>query len=486
MDVRMINAFRATTTVQRLVGFFILSIALIADCWTAFAAERRPRPPRPNVLLIVSDDQRPDTIGALGNDRIRTPNLDSLAAQGTVFTRVVCPCPICVPSRAEIITGCSGFRNRVPYFSKEIDPGLPTWARTMRNAGYHTWYVGKWHNDGTPTQRGYDETQGLFMGGGKRRAEPTLDAKGRETTGYRGWMFRTDDGKIHPDQGVGLTPDISRRFADSAISFINRKSETPFFLHVNFTAPHDPLLMPPGYAGQYDPKRMVLPPNFLSEHPFDHGNLRGRDELLLPFPRTDKDVRDELALYYAVISDLDAQVGRILDALQTAGQADNTIVVFTSDHGLAIGSHGLRGKQNMYEHTIGVPLVFVGPQIPQGRRLDAQCYLRDLFPTVCDLAGIPIPQTIQGRNLAPVMVGKVASVYPFVCGYFRDTQRMIRTEDFKLIYYPQINKLQLFDLRNDPDEITNLADNPRHKQRVAELLARMRTWFKRNGDPLFQ
>src|SRR5262245_42221834 len=132
--------------------------------------------------------------------------------------------------------------------------------------------------------------------------------------GYRGWVFQTDDGKLFPEQGVGLTPDISRRFADAAITFLKRKPSRPLFLHVNFTAPHDPLLLPPDHEKAYDPERLPLPANFLPRHPFDHGNLTGRDEQLWPSPRTESDARAELAAYYAVISHLDEQVGRVLAA----------------------------------------------------------------------------------------------------------------------------------------------------------------------------
>ncbi|MHC4119987.1 MAG: sulfatase-like hydrolase/transferase [Planctomycetota bacterium] len=127
-----------------------------------------------------------------------------------------------------------------------------------------------------------------------------------------------------------MTPEIDKEFA-AAIRFIKRKPNKPFFLHVNFTAPHDPLLMPPGYEGWYDPKEIPLPPNFLPRHPFDHGNFEGRDGLLLPWPRTSKDVREDLAVYYAVISHMDEQIGRILEALEQTGQRDETIVIFTSD-----------------------------------------------------------------------------------------------------------------------------------------------------------
>ena len=163
-------------------------------------------------------------------------------------------------------------------------------------------------------------------------------------TGYKGWIFQKDDGTKLPELGVGLTKEISMRFADAAVEFVRRGAESkkPFFLHVNFTAPHDPLLMPPGYKGVYDPDKMPLPKNFLPKHPFDHGNLEGRDELLLPFPRTPEDVRADLAVYYAVISHMDKQLGRMLDALRATGQAERTYVIFTSDQGLAVGSHGDR------------------------------------------------------------------------------------------------------------------------------------------------
>ena len=189
----------------------------------------------PNVLLIVSDDQRPDTIRALGNSLIHTPTLDSLVRQGMTFTRAIASNPICVPSRAEIMTGCDGFRNHVGVFGSRMNPDLTLWADCMRRAGYHTWYVGKWMNDGKPTNRGYEESDSLFASGGARWMKPQVDHHGRPVTGYRGWVFQDDEGNKFPEKGVGLTSDIDREFADAAIRFINRKPREPFFLHVNFT-----------------------------------------------------------------------------------------------------------------------------------------------------------------------------------------------------------------------------------------------------------
>ena len=256
-------------------------------------------------------------------------------------------------------------------------------------------------------------------------------------TGYRGWIFQNDKGKKFPDLGVGLTGDISEKFADAAIELLKQDSNKPFFLHVNFTAPHDPLMLPTGYEEKYSPKKMKLPANFLAEHPFDHGNFDGRDEKLFKWPRTAKETKAELAAYYAVISHMDEQIGRMLDTLKSTGQLENTIVVFGSDHGLGVGSHGLRGKQSMYEHTIGVPLLIRGPGVPRGKRRAAQCYMRDIFPTVADLAGLEAPDSIDGRSLKPVIHGERDEVRPFVVGYFRKYQRMIRKGHWKVHRVPR-------------------------------------------------
>lgn len=437
---------------------------------------------RPNVLFLFSDDQRPDTIHALGNSIIRTPHLDALVARGTTITRATCAHPLCAPSRAELLTGATGFRNGVHPPLNAPNANLMTLPEAMQRDGYLTWWVGKWMISGRPSTRGYGESLRLFSSG-RRPETPQFDYKGREVTGYRGWMFQTDRARF-PEQGVGLTPDISSKFADAAIEFLRRKPTKPFFLHVNFTAPHDPLLLPPGYEDAYSPDSMPVPANFLPEHPFDHGNLRGRDEKLLPWPREKKDIQSDLAAYYAVLTDMDAQIGRILAALDESGQTDNTIVIFSSDHGLALGSHGLMGKQNMYEHTINVPLIFAGPGIPQGERRDVQCYLRDLVPTICELTNVPVPKTIQAKSLVPVLNGSEDSMYPFIVGYFSDKQRMIRDDRYKLIWYPRVEKEQLFDLHTDPFEMQNLIQSPRH-QRLADGLRRsLMEWLKEHGDPL--
>lgn len=455
-----------------------LLVSAILLCW---AGARAISAERPNIVLLVADDQRPDTIGVLGNAHIQTPHLDALARRGVSFSRATCAHPLCYPSRAELLTGCTGFRNGT-YSTLKLNPGVPLLPQVLREAGYATWYVGKWHTAGRPSKVGYDNSAGLYASGQKGEA-PYLDFRGRLATGYGGWQFQTDAGQRFPEKGIGLAPDISAEFADAAIGVIRQKGDRPFFLHVNFTAPHDPRIWPRGYEKQYDPAKLPLPANFRPEHPFDHGNIRGRDEMLLPFPRTEDDVRQELACYYAVISHLDTQVGRIMQALEESGQREKTIVVYIADHGLAIGSHGLVGKQNMYEHTINVPLMIAGPGIPAEERRAGQCYLRDLFPTFCELAGVAAPQ-VDGQSLMPLVRGVKGEIYPFVVGYFQDSQRMIREGEWKLVWYPKIDRWQLFDLGADPHELRDLISSREHDARVAGLRGKLLGWLAERGDSL--
>lgn len=465
-------------------GFFaVLLIANLADFATTSHAAQ---PAQPNFLVLVSDDQRPDTIRALGNPIIETPHLDRLVLNGLTFTRANCAHPLCVPSRAEILTGCIGFRNGVHPPLNKPDLALPTWPKVMAAAGYHTYHVGKWMIAGRPSTRGYQESLGLFASGKQSELTHPLDSAGREVTGYRGWMFQTDDRQLEPEQGVGLTPNISAKFADAAIQFISRQSDQPFLLQVNFTAPHDPLLDPPQWINKYPADQMPLPKNFMEHHPFDHGNYSGRDEKLNTWPRKKSDIRRDLATYYRVISDMDAQIGRIIEALTKHGKLDNTVIIFTSDHGLAIGSHGLMGKQNMYEHTIGVPLIMSGPGIPRNERKNAQIYLRDLFPTTCELANIPIPKTVEGQSFKAVIEGRKRRIYEHTFGYFKDRQRMVRTDRWKLIYYPHLDRYQLFDLENDPDELKDLTDAPAHRELKDQLKTVLRRWQQQTNDPLLQ
>jgi len=442
---------------------------------------------RPNFLVLVADDLRPDAIGALGNREIRTPHLDALAARSLVFERAFCSYPICVVSRSEILTGRHCLENGVDGIGgNKFREGQTFWPESLRDAGYETWHVGKWHLSGRPANRGYTDVAGMFAGGGGRfRKEGQVDRRGVPVTGYTGWMFQSGDGKtLFPESGVGLSPGIDGKFAEAAVSLIRRGGKDPWFCHVNFTAPHDPLFPTESSLARLRDSEVSLPANFLPEHPFDHGNADGRDEKLLPLPRTEAAVRALRRDYFAVIEDLDQAVGAILAGLVESGEGENTVVIFTSDHGLAAGSHGLCGKQNQYDHTLRVPLLISGPGILAGRTT-AMVYLRELFPTSCDLAGIEIPPSVTGRSFADVLRGESEGHHEAVFGCFTDSQRSIETDDgWKLVSYPKSDRWQLFDLRADPMECNDLAKDGH--PRLAELKARLKTWQESMRDPILR
>jgi arylsulfatase A-like enzyme len=228
-----------------------------------------------------------------------------------------------------------------------------------------------------------------------------------------------------------------------------------------------------------------LPANFLPQLPFDNGMMNGsRDENLGAWPRTEAMIRDQLAEYYGLITHLDEQIGRILGALKQSGQADNTIIIFAADNGLALGSHGLLGKQSVFEHSMRTPLIIAGPDIPRGKSTTAFTYLLDLFPTLCDVLALDRPAGLEGESLRPLWEGKKGKVRDSVFLPFLEIQRAVRDERWKLIAYPKIGHLQLFDLQTDPHETANLIDRPEHAAHVERLQKLMKQWQATVGDTL--
>jgi arylsulfatase A-like enzyme len=252
-------------------------------------------------------------------------------------------------------------------------------------------------------------------------------------------------------------------------------------MYISFMAPHDPRTMPQEFLDMYDPEDVPLPKNFVGGHPFDNGDLKVRDEVLEDFPRDPHKVRRHIAEYYAMITHLDAQMGKVLDALKACGKADNTIVVFAGDNGLAVGQHGLLGKQNMYEHSVRVPLMFSGPGVPKGEKRSAYAYVLDVYPTLCDLIGVEIPDTVEGTSLVSALSDGREQVRDTVFAAYREWQRMVKDDRFKLIEYVVNGRrtTQLFDLENDPLELCNLADDEAHADKVLEL---RKTLFKWRDD----
>ncbi len=406
------------------------------DLLAGFPALLRSATVRPNVLLINADDQRFDTIRALGNREIFTPALDGLANRGFHFTNLYSQGGLvgamCLPSRTMLMTGRTVFRIPNP---KEQPGDRPLLPKTMEAAGYATLHVGKRGNTYGPASLAFQKCLFSEQLGGDRVSQ-------------------------------------SRLHADAVIEFASQKRDAPFFAYMAPPVPHDPRVAEERFMKMYDPARIALPRNFMPEHPFDNGDLRIRDEMLAPFPRTPGEMRKHLAEYYACISCLDHHIGRVLDSLRANGQLDNTMVVFTSDQGLAVGGrHGLMGKQNMYEH-FKAPFVIAGPGVRRGKS-DALVQMHDMFPTICSMAGVAIPAPVEGKDLMPVVRGSAKSVRGHAFGCYKDVQRMVRDSRHKLIWYPKVPRFQLFDVVKDPWELNDLSGSAAHASTVASLRAEL-------------
>ena len=427
------------------------------------AACNSPQEGPVNVLVFYTDDQRFSTIGALGDEDVQTPNLDALVRRGTVFTHAHTMGgqhgALCAPSRSMLMTGRPLFRLHARGDS--IPPNHIMMPEVLAESGYMTFGTGKWHNDRSSFARAFQAADNIFFGG-------------------MHWPNQGGHEAPHLNEfdSTGVYPRSARRqvegyssmlYADAAIDFLAdaRTMDQPFFAYVSFTSPHDPRTPPEPYASWYHPDSVSLPPNYLPEHPFDNGELYVRDERLREHPRTEAIVREELALYYGMISELDAEIGRVMDALEANGQLENTLIVVAGDNGLAVGSHGLLGKQNLYEHSMRVPLIMAGPGVPSNERRSQLVYIFDIFPTVAEYLGIASPPTVEGESLRPIIEDPQLPGRGAVFYAYRHFQRGVRTADgWKHIQY-QVDGThteQLFDLNTDPHETQNLATDP-HTQR---------------------
>jgi arylsulfatase A-like enzyme len=425
---------------------------------------------RPNILFLFADDMRADTIAAHGNPHIRTPHLDSLAASGFSFRANYIfgsnSGAVCVPSRAMLMSGKTWFRvDTVSLKDTKLLPEL------LGEHGYVTFGTGKWHNGQASWLRAFQRGKTIMFGGMSDHTRVPVRDLG-------------PDGRLTAERvGEKFSSEL---FADSAIEFLrSHDGGRPFFAYVAFTAPHDPRQPPLSYREPYYRNLPPLPPNFLPQLPFDNGMMRGgRDENLGAWPRTEAMIRDQLAEYYGLITHLDEQIGRILAALRESGHGDHTLIIFAADNGLALGSHGLLGKQSVFEHSMRTPLILAGPGIPRRKSTVAFTYLHDLFPTLCDLLALPPPPGLEGESLRPLWEGRRERVRESVFLPFLDLQRAVRDERWKLIAYPKIGHLQLFDLHADPHETTNLIDRPEHAAHITRLRNLMRQWQAQVGDTL--
>ncbi len=417
-------------------------LSLIVLLTLAFGS-RLTAAPKPNIIFLLADDQRFDTIAALGNPEIKTPNLDKLVGRGFHFTNTYCQGSmipaVCAPSRTMILTGRSLFRIPNPQAKTYDGPTLPG---IFDAAGYATLHVGKPGNS-----------------------------------------FRVAHQKFAKNVEIAhQNAPTAQKCADAVIDFVKaHDGKKPFFVYLAPSVPHDPRVAPVEFHKLYDPAKITLSKNFMKQHPFDNGELNVRDEKLAPVPRTEDEMRKHLADYYACISALDHELGRVLAAVAEAKQTENTVVVFTSDQGLAVGGrHGLMGKQNLYEHFKS-PLVVAGPGVPKGKS-DALVYLFDLFPTLCDLTGVEVPKGGEGKSLVPVITGKETKVRDHLFAAYKDVQRMVRDGQWKLIWYPKVERFQLFDLSADPDEVKDLSGDKAHAKKLEEMRALLAREQKTWGD----
>jgi arylsulfatase A-like enzyme len=398
---------------------------------------------KPNVLLIVTDDQRFDVIAALGHATVQTPHLDRLVKRGFVFRNAYClgshmPA-VCLPSRNMLLSGRTYFRwkgNHAP-----AEPSLPV---ALHAAGYQSYHHGKKGNVAVEIEKRFDSVNYLADDKERRSGQP------------------------------------GKTVVDGVIRFLDKRDpKKPFFAYLAFEAPHDPRVAAEEYLKRYERDKIPLPPNYLPEHPFDNGELKIRDEKLAPWPRTKDEIRKHLHEYYAVMTGLDHHLGRLFAELDRRKLTDDTLIVFTSDNGLAIGSHGLMGKQNVYDAGLKVPLILAGPGIAKGES-PALVYLHDLMPTLLARVGTKAVPNLDGRDLSPILAGKADKVRDSLFLAYRDVQRAVRDDRWKLIRYPKIGRTQLFDLQADPHETKDVhRDHPAEVKRLETLL---RTWQKDLGD----
>ncbi|WP_245907048.1 sulfatase-like hydrolase/transferase [Reichenbachiella versicolor] len=494
---------------MRIKAFANMFLALVA---ITSCQQKETENKQPNIVFIFTDDQTYTAINALGNSEIITPNMDRLVNEGTTFTNAynmgAWNGAVCAASRAQLNAGRSVWR--VNKFRKNWLKGDSldqTWSMMMKQAGYDTYMTGKWHVD-AKAGKVFDKAKNIRPGMPKDNWEfskmrdlfQNKVAKGELTAeeimplGYGRPKDEADTTwrPYDPEMGGFWAggKHWSEVLKDDALAFIDsaKIKDKPFFMYLAFNAPHDPRQAPKEYVDMYDINNISLPESWVPEYEYQYliGNGPSvRDEALAPFPRTEFATKTHIKEYYAIITHLDAQIGKILDALEVSGKMDNTYIFFTADHGLAMGKHGLIGKQNLFDHSVRPPMMVVGPDVPKGQKITADVYLQDIMASSLDLAGIEKPSYVEFNSMMPLINGeRTDSYYDAIYGAYVDKQRSIRKDGFKLIAYPKANKLLLFDLENDPEEMNDLSENEQYQDKVKSLYADLVALQKSYDDPL--
>ena len=439
---------------------------------------------RPNILFLFADDLAFDAVASLGNEEVATPHIDAIARRGLTFTHAfnqgAWGGAVCVASRTMLITGRSLWHAHRDYDATEakyVDTGK-SWPQRLAATGYRTYFSGKWHVR-ADARKTFDVVRHVRPGMPNQTKQGYHRPVVGEADSWQPWDTQHDGywkGGKH----------WSEVLADDGIAFLTEAAthpNQPFFMYLAFNAPHDPRQSPREYVTRYEVDQIRIPSSFRAEYPYEIGCNRIRDEVLAPFPRTHYAVQVHRQEYYAIITHMDDQIGRILDALEATGQRDNTIICFTADHGLAVGRHGLMGKQNMYEHSLRVPFMLAGPGIPSNQSNDQPIYLQQIMPTTLEWAGANLSDEIEFGSLgSQLRAAEGESHGRPIYGAYTKTQRMVRAEGYKLIVYPQIDTMRLYNLRLDSDELHDVIDHPSSGPIVERLLRRLKTLQGEMGD----
>ncbi|YCM46032.1 sulfatase-like hydrolase/transferase [Verrucomicrobiaceae bacterium 227] len=437
---------------------------------------------KPNFLFIFADDMTYEAIGSLGLTEVKTPHLDQLFTEGTQFTHAYNSGgwngAICVASRNMMMTG----RNLWYAQREEKTMGeRRLWPQLMSDAGYTTYMTGKWHVS-MKAEKLFDHV------GDVRPGMPNQVKKGydRPVEGKKDVWDPTDKANNGFWKGGKHWSEVE---ADTAVKFLNmaKDDSKPFFFYLAFNAPHDPRQSPQEYLDMYPVEKMSTPENFLEAYP--HRKVMKsphtlRDENLAPMPRTEYSVKVARREYFALITHLDAQIGRVLETLEANGQRKNTIIVFTADHGLSCGHHGLLGKQNMYDHSIRVPYVVVGPEVEAGKTVTSPIYIQDSVPSALQAAGAKVPDYIQYQSFIPVLNGESEGRQQIYSAYLKDAQRALTKDGYKLILYPGGKIARLYNLESDPFEKIDLLEKGKGKEIAQKLFAALKVEARIHGDEL--
>jgi choline-sulfatase len=486
----------------------ILAALLLAPLAVLRAAEApnpftpsKPNPPqRVNILVIMSDEHNASVMGCAGDRLARTPHLDALAARGVIFGAHYCSSPICIPSRQSFTTGKYVSRHNVWGNTPGVPEGTPSLPRLLNAAGYESFLDGKMHYKGGLTHgfRLIDEKTGVIRTAHngepdsdrnqEEKSEPPTAKKVKPRHRLPAGEFR-DNGMelgeefapIGIDENMDSFIDVARR--NNAIKFLRERQlgDKPFFLVVGFITPHYPLVAPREYIAHFKDKIPMpeIPLGYLDALPLNYKHLRNYRKLERVPPETVKLARES---YYARVEWTDHQIGLVLDALKASPFADNTIVIYTSDHGENMGEHGLWWKNCMYDTAARVPLIISWPaRWKGGQQRSGACGAVDLVQTILELGGVKPPTDWNGNSLVPWLDGpsfawKNLAVSEYYSGYIASGMVMIRRGDWKYVYHTRADEKhgpqrELYQLSADPKELRNLAGDPQQQARLLAMHA---------------